>query len=130
MSQKRFKFMTVGLALLSSTFLPFSAVQAEKQTPKVLITLQRVGTKMKPLRPKAPDRQMVTCAYDGEELHLSFLYSEGTATLSVTDETLLTSIYHIDTTPLEISVSVGELFGTVYIDMETEAGKTYYGEIE
>lgn len=106
-----------------------SAQQNKQEQPQTIILKKNHEDNYKQ-RPKAPDRQMVTCAYDGEELHLSFLYSEGTATLSVTDETLLTSIYQIDTTPLEVTVSVGELFGTVSIEMETEAGNSYYGEIE
>ena len=86
--------------------------------------------KGKPIRrPKAPDRQIVTCAYDGEELHLSLVIPEGMATLSVTDETLLTSIYEFDTTSLEVSVPVGNLIGTISIEMETE-NNTYYGQIE
>ena len=85
---------------------------------------------MKPLRPKAPDRQIITCAYDGETLHLSFIIPEGTATLSVTDETLLTSTYQIDTTPLDVAVQVGELFGTISIEMETEAFNSYNGIFE
>ncbi len=106
---------------------PQEQTQQEQQEPFTLVKVNK-GTKAG--RPKAPDRQVVTCAYDGEELHLSFVYSEGTATLSVTDETLLTSTYVIDTTPLVVSVPVGELVGTVCIEMETESGVNYMGVLE
>ena len=80
-------------------------------------------------RPKAPDRQAITCAYDGEQLLLTFVYSEGMATLSVTDETLLSSTYEIDTAPLVVTVPVGQLNGTVSIELETESGRQYIGEL-
>ena len=120
----------LGLVLISSTSLPYSYIHAEKEAQSKTIFLRKMGTGMKPLRPKSPDRQVITCAYDGEILHLSFVIPEGTATFSVTDETLLTSTYEIDTTPLEVSVSVGELFGTVSLEMETALGNGYNGIIE
>ena len=120
----------VNILSLSSLCMAEYANPTQTEARKTPIVLTKKGKDTIVGKPKAPDRQIVTCAYDGEELHLSFLYSEGTATLSVTDETLLTSIYQIDTTPLDISVSVGELFGTVSIEMETENGNSYYGEIK
>ena len=84
----------------------------------------------KPIRrPKAPDRQVVTCEYDGENLHLSFVYPEGSATLSVTDDSLLTATYLIDTDPLDLKVSVGSLSGTISVKIETEYGNTFVGDL-
>ena len=127
MRTTKIRFITLTLALIASGSIYCTAIHADKQVPKVLITLQKVGTKMKPLRLKAPDRQVVTCAYDGEEMYLSFAIPEGMATLSVTDESLLSSTFEIDTTPLEVTVPVGELCGTVTIEMETDSDHHYYG---
>ncbi len=124
------KFIMLGLALLSSACLSLSAVSAEKEAPKRMITLQKTGTRVKPFRPKAPDRQIVTCSYDGEELYISFVIPEGMATLSVTDENALNASYQFDTSPLETTITVGPLQGTIYIEMETERGNVYQGEIE
>lgn len=46
----------------------------------------------------------MTCAYDGEELHISLVIPEGTATLSVTDKTLLTATYEFDTTSRNLQI--------------------------
>lgn len=111
-----------GLLCLSS------AIQAEPvQQSQQSTTLIKNRKDNKQQRPKAPDRQIVTCAYDREDLNLTFVIPEGKATLSVTDETLLTATYDIDTTPLEVSVAVGSLIGTICIELETENGNTYYG---
>lgn len=39
--------------------------------PKVPITLVKKNGGVPTIRPKAPDRQVITCAYDGEALHLN-----------------------------------------------------------
>lgn len=103
--------------------------ESEKKEPSTFTLLKAVRSNHQG-RPKAPDRQVVTCAYDGEDLRISFVIPEGTATLSVTDETLLTAFYQFDTTPLEVTVPVGALQGTVYVEMETESGNFYQGELE
>lgn len=105
------RIFLLGLTLLSSTCLPLSVISADKEVPRRIITLQKTGTRVKPFRPKAPDRQVVTCTYDGEELHLSFVYTEGSAILSVTDETLFTTTYEVDTTPLNVTVTAGQIPG-------------------
>lgn len=60
MRQQKMKILMLGLTLISTTFLPYSSLYAGNETPKRMITLQRTGKRMKPLKPKAPDRQIVT----------------------------------------------------------------------
>lgn len=122
--------IAIAAILCTGSLCMADSNQKSQQPPKVSITLVKLNRGTSANRPKAPDRQVVTCSYDGETLHLSFIIPEGTATLSVTDETLLTSIYKIDTAPLEISVSVGELYGTISIEMVTEMGNRFCGQIE
>ena len=128
MRHQKLSTTIIGLCILNSLCMAGQTQQSPK-TPKVPITLVKVNKGVSARRPKAPDRQIVTCAYDGEELHLSLVIPEGMATLSVTDETLLTSIYEFDTTSLEVSVPAGDLIGTISIEMETD-NNTYCGQIE
>ena len=121
--------IAIAAILCTGSLCMADSNQKSQQPPKVPITLVKLNRGTSASRPKAPDRQVITCAYDDETLHLSFVIPEGTATLSVTDETLLTATYEIDTTPLEVSIYVGELFGTVSISMETQSGKSYSGEL-
>lgn len=130
MRQNKIFIISAVLTLFSTHCLAESTTADNKDSRKEPINLVKTGKGAIAGRPKAPDRQVVTCAYDGEELHLSFVYSEGAATISVTDETFLTSTYVIDTTPLVVSVPVGELVGTVSIEMETENENSYTGIIE
>lgn len=116
----------LGVCILSSLCMA-EPTQSSQQKPKAPITLVKRNNGVANGRPKAPDRQVITCAYDGETLHLSFIIPEGTATLSVTDETLIASTYQIDTTPLDVNVPVGELFGSVSIELGTETGNIYKG---
>lgn len=116
----------IGLCFLSSLCMA-EPTQPAPKTQKVPIILVKINKGVSSRRPKAPDRQVVTCAYDGEEMCLSFAIPEGMATLSVTDESLLSSTFEIDTTPLEVTVPVGQLCGTVTIEMETDSDHHYYG---
>ncbi len=128
MRQKRLLTTIIGLCLISALTVaePNSQSTPTQKTP---ITLVKRNKGVSAGRPKAPDRQNITCAYYGEELHLSFYIPEGMATLSVIDETLLSATYEIDTTPLEVIVPVGELVGTIIIEIDTEKGNNFYGEI-
>lgn len=81
-------------------------------------------------RPKAPDRQVITCTYDGYGMDLNFTYSEGMAVLTVTDENLQGLVYNIDTSLLDVYVPVGNLAGAINIELETEHGNVYEGEIK
>lgn len=130
MRPQNFKYKLIGLTLLSILCIPYASMYAENGATKRLILLQKTGKGMKPLRPKAPDRQVITCTYDGETLHLSLVIPEGDAILSITDEALLTSTYEIDTIPLEVSVPIGQLTGYISIEMETETGYIFTGVME
>lgn len=119
----------IGLCFLSSLCMA-EPTQPAPKTQKVPIILVKINKGVSSRRPKAPDRQVVTCAYDGEEMCLSFVIPEGMATLTVTDESLLSSTYEFDTTPQAVSVIVGYLEGKVSIEIETELGNVYKGDID
>ena len=127
MRNKKISLLIFGLCSLSPICLAESNQQSTQQ-PKTSISLTKKN-KSNSSRPKAPDRQVVTCEYDGENLHLSFVYPEGSATLSVTDDSLLTATYLIDTDPLDLKVSVGSLSGTISVKIETEYGNTFVGDL-
>lgn len=80
--------------------------------------------------PKAPDRQSITCTYDGMTLALDFAISEGVSTLTVTDETPQCSTFIIDTSLLSVSIPVGSLTGSISIELDTEGGNLFTGIIE
>ena len=129
MNIKRFSTSIITLCFISTLCIAEPNQQsAQKQKAPIILVNPNKGVSSG--RPKAPDRQTITCAYDGEQLHLTLVYSEGTATLSVTDETLLTSTYEIDTAPLVVTVPVGELNGTISIELETQRGNSYSGYFE
>lgn len=129
MKQRKLSMALATLLCLSSLCMAESNQQT-KQKQSVPITLVKINRGGASTRPKAPDRQVITCEYDGEQMFLTFVCSEGFATISVTDQTLLSSIYEIDTAPLEVSVTVGDLCGNINIEMETEKGNSYSGTIE
>lgn len=79
--------------------------------------------------PKAPDRQSITCTYDGATLEFDFTVSEGISTLTVTDETPQCVTYTIDTSSLYVSVPVGPLSGSISIELDTERGNYFVGTI-
>ena len=128
MNSKQLSTSLITLCLFGMTCMADPPGQSQ-QTPKSPITLGKPNKGVSTGRPKAPDRQAITCAYDGEQLLLTFVYSEGMATLSVTDETLLSSTYEIDTAPLVVTVPVRDLIGTILIELETESGRQYIGEL-
>lgn len=128
MNIKRFSTSIITLCFIS-TLCMAEPNQQSPQKQKAPIILVNPNKEVSTSRPKAPDRQAITCAYDGEQLLLTFVYSEGMATLSVTDETLLSSTYEIDTAPLVVTVPVGQLNGTILIELETESGRQYIGEL-
>lgn len=81
-------------------------------------------------RPRTPDKQVVTCLYDGMGLELTLVFSEGMATLTVADECLNEYTFSVDTSILDIYVPVDDLTGTIYIKLETEKGNIFEGSIE
>lgn len=122
--------LLIGLSLsigLSNTI--FAEPSSTGTQPKELILVKK-GKEVKAGRPKAPDRQVITCTYDGYGMDLKFTFSEGMAVLTVTDDNLQGLVYDIDTSLLDVYVPVGNLAGSINIELETENGNVYEGEIK
>ena len=98
--------------------------------PRPLILLQKGNPHDHIKRPKSPDRQLITCEYDGINMELNFTVNEGISTLTVTDESPQCLTYTIDTSTLNASVSVGLLYGSIIIQLDTERGNHFSGVIE
>ncbi len=81
-------------------------------------------------RPKTPDMQIITCAYDGKVMTLNFVLSEGTSTFSVRDNNNEGGVCTIGTSALEVNVRVGELSYPIHVQLETETDKIYEGKFE
>lgn len=116
--------------MLAATMMPAWADQSTSQgdsRPPIILTRGREDGHIN--RPKAPDRQIITCSYDGEVLTLNFVYSEGLV-LSIKDEECNEYIYCVDSAALFIQVPVGNLNGTIHIQLETEYGRFFEGFIE
>lgn len=80
-------------------------------------------------RPKAPGRQVITCHYDGENLNLDFIYSEGECEVYLTElSTNFSRYYLIDSSELYASIFVGTIKSTA-ITLTTSNGNTYTGAI-
>lgn len=80
-------------------------------------------------RPHVPNRQIITCVYDGEDICLEFAYSEGICDVYLTDAyTGETQCFSIDSSELSVVICVGEI-GESYITLITENGNTYEGVI-
>ena len=60
---------------------------------------------------------------------LSFVIPEGNATLTVTDEYGQYITYSVDTSTLNVSVSVGDLKGFITVQLDTERGNHFHGII-
>ena len=115
------------MILLATPFMAFAEQSKNGSKPHPPITLQK-GHKGAYIKfPKAPDRQSITCAYDGMSLELDFAISEGVSTLTVTDETPQCSTFIIDTSTLSVSVPVGFLSGSISIELDTELGNHFTG---
>lgn len=104
--------------------------QQASQNPKSTTTLVKTNRGASIRRPKSPDRQQVTCTYDGEVMNINFTISEGMAMLSVTDDSLQFLTFEIDTTPLDVYITIGAHTGTINIELETENGNIFSGTIE
>lgn len=80
-------------------------------------------------RPHVPERQYITCAYDGENICLNFAYSEGMCDVYVADAcTGEMQSFSIDSSELSVAICVGEI-GESYITLITENGNTYEGSV-
>lgn len=119
--------------LILALALP-SMVSAEQQSgqskPRPPITLQKGSGHNHGNFPKAPDRQSITCTYDGTTMKFNFTVTEGISTLTVTDETPQCATYTIDTSTLFVSVPVGPLSGSITIELDTERGTHFMGIME
>ena len=127
------KLQTTTFTLLLAITLPLMAVAEQKSDqspPRPPITLHKgyLGDVVK--RPKAPNRQSITCTYDGTFMEFDFMVSEGISTLTVTDETPQCITYTIDTSTLYVSVPVGPLSGSITIELDTERGTHFMGIME
>lgn len=79
-------------------------------------------------RPKAPSRQQISCVYNGETMTINFLIDEGNCTLTINNiVTGEESLYTFDSAYLA-EITVGELT-KAYLEIQTESGHTYYGEL-
>ena len=100
----------------------------QKPRPPILLHKSNKGGHIN--RPKTPDRQSITCTYDGMTMELNFTISEGISTLTVTDETPQCITYTIDTSALYVSVPIGSLSGSITIELYTERGNHFTGIME
>lgn len=125
------------LLIVIMSFLSFSVFDMHGDTPVEgdIPEIEEGPTKLEetPIkdpgnRPQAPDRQMIFCQYDGEELTFSFAYSEGECEVQLTDRTGLMQFYTIDSSELFASVYVGKI-GYTEITLTTQRGVTYTGVI-
>lgn len=78
-------------------------------------------------RPQSPSRQEISCEYGNGCLFISFLYSEGVCSLSVTEGGEETQVYDFDSSS-EAVIFVGELT-SANITITTEYGHTYKGTL-
>lgn len=127
---KRMKPFIVIMLLACFPFIALADQSSQSDNSGKKITLQKGNNHGYIKTPKAPDRQVITCTYDGYGMDLDFTFSEGMGVLTVTDETFQPHVYDIDTSLLDVYVPVGNLAGTIDIELETENGNVYEGEIK
>lgn len=116
--------------MFAATSQALAEQNSKGSKPRPPITLHKGNGHGHINRPKAPDRQRITCSYDGMTLELDFTISEGISTLNVTDETPQCLTYTIDTSSLCVSVPVGPLSGSITIELNTERGNNFTGIIQ
>ena len=127
---RQLKLFFIILLTLVAPSLAYAKQNSEGTKPRPPITLQKINGSGHTKFPKAPDSQFITCIYDGMTLDLEFVISEGISTLTVTDESPQCLTYNIDTSTLNASVSVGPLYGSIIIQLDTERGNHFSGIIE
>lgn len=125
---KQSKKLLLLMMLVSLSVLGSSSTQ--QATPRPPIILERGTSHGHINRPKMPERQTISCCYDGEGLLLSFLCSEGLSAISITDENRQIEIKDLDTSKLEIYIPVGFLSGIIYVQLRTQREVIYEGIIE
>lgn len=109
-------------------FITFSSVASADNTGSPVTT--KIGifkTQSSNDRPQSPSRQEISCEYGNGCLFISFLYSEGVCSLSVTEGGEETQVYDFDSST-EAVIFVGELT-SANITITTEYGHTYKGTL-
>ena len=109
-------------------FITFSSVASADNTgtsPTTIISFSK--SKSSNDRPQSPSRQEISCEYGDGCLYLSFRYSEGVCSLSVTEIGEVTQVYDFDSST-EAVILVGELT-SADITITTEYGHTYKGTL-
>ncbi len=115
-------FFTFFLTIFSLT--AFGNSNNEPNKTPVKITSNNTHTVN---RPQSPSRQEISCEYGDGCLYLSFRYSEGVCSLSVTEGGEETQVYDFDSST-EAVIFVGELT-SADITITTEYGHTYKGTL-
>lgn len=100
---------------------------ADSRKPRPPIILEKNNSNGQTKRPQAPDRQMVTCSYDGTGLMLTLKIPEGIATFTVSDEKMNDWTYTIDTSEIEIYVNIEPLSGNITLQLDTERDNHFFG---
>lgn len=112
--------------LMILSFIFYGSTLRGADTARTTVVV--LGPKGKPMekRPRIPSRQIVTCAYDGENIEVEFLFPEGNADITITDVNAgIVGIYTINTQE-ESAMSIGRV-ETSIIEISTDAGNIYNG---
>ena len=128
---KRLKLsMITALAIILAS-APF--IKADEKSPatdsngKVIVIA--IDPKISAGRPKAPSKQHIECWYCDGELSFDFVIPEGECILYLTDyATGFMTQYAFDSAD-DADVYVGSLPNGGAIEISTESGHTYHGEI-
>lgn len=124
---RQLKSIFILLLALGQPLLAVAEQSSRGSNPRPPVILHKGHGNSHGNFPKAPDRQSITCTYDGSTMEFNFTVAEGTATLTLTDETPQCVTYTFDTSNLEVSVPVGTLYGTITIELDTERGNHFKG---
>lgn len=129
---KTFKFTSVllfaslGLFLMSAAELKDRKPVSKTNSERIILTPAKDSVA---LRPKAPSRQVVTCAYDGEYLMFDFVVPEGECDVVVTEWfSNAQQSYTIDSSILTADIHVGELYEST-VTVTTEKGNVYTADL-
>lgn len=82
--------------------------------------------KNEPVRPKAPSRQRIQCAYENGCLSFSFAIPEGECQLTVTDVTTGFARQYVFDSSADATINVGTLT-QAHIEISTANGHEYEG---
>lgn len=94
-----------------------------------IVILERQGDKSTGKRKKMPDKQIISCCYDGESLVVDFSMPDGLCTVTIFDpETNASKSYLIDSSLLTVNLDVSQS-QSLYIEIMTGRGVIYEGYI-